>query len=152
MERKKISVASSWRNRFQQSVVGLLREHGHEVYDFKNPAPGNNGFRWSEIDGNWENWDDAHYLLALKHPIADKGFALDWGAMQWADVGVLVLPCGRSAHLEAGYFVGAGKPLYIVLGDENPVVPELMYKMATRVLPGIASLSDTFQVTTPGGA
>jgi hypothetical protein len=41
------------------------------------------------------------------------------------------MPCGRSAHLEAGYFVGAGKPLYIVIYD--PCEPELMYKMATQI-------------------
>ncbi len=48
--------------------------------------------------------------------------------MQWAEVGVMVMPCGRSAHLEAGYFVGARKPLLIILSDAEP---ELMYKMGT---------------------
>ena len=33
----KIYVASSWRNVFQQDVVAILRDLGHEVYDFKNP-------------------------------------------------------------------------------------------------------------------
>lgn len=33
----KIYVASSWRNPFQQEVVNILRDLGHEVYDFKNP-------------------------------------------------------------------------------------------------------------------
>ena len=33
----KIYVASSWRNVFQQDVVNILRDLGHEVYDFKNP-------------------------------------------------------------------------------------------------------------------
>lgn len=33
----KIYVASSWRNVFQQDVVDILRDLGHEVYDFKNP-------------------------------------------------------------------------------------------------------------------
>jgi hypothetical protein len=141
----KIYVASNWRNQIQPHIVDTLRELGHEVYDFKNPAPGNTGFHWSEIDRDWERWQDAEYLLALRHPIAESGFKNDWEAMQWADAGVLVLPCGRSAHLEAGYFVGAGKPLYIVLGNENPVVPELMYKMATAILPGLASLIEVLK-------
>ena len=46
----KIYVASSWRNVFQQDVVGILRDLGHEVYDFKNPPHGNGGFQWSDID------------------------------------------------------------------------------------------------------
>lgn len=36
----KIYVASSWRNVFQQDVVDILRNLGHEVYDFKNPHMG----------------------------------------------------------------------------------------------------------------
>lgn len=36
----KIYVASSWRNPFQQEVVNILRDLGHEVYDFKNPHMG----------------------------------------------------------------------------------------------------------------
>jgi hypothetical protein len=31
----KIYVASSWRNPFQQDVVGILRALGHVTYDFK---------------------------------------------------------------------------------------------------------------------
>lgn len=48
----KIYVASSWRNVFQQDVVNILRDLGHEVYDFKNPPHGNGGFKWSDIDPN----------------------------------------------------------------------------------------------------
>lgn len=34
-----IYVASSWRCARQPAVVAALRAAGHEVYDFKNPAP-----------------------------------------------------------------------------------------------------------------
>jgi hypothetical protein len=41
----RIYVASSWRNEAkQQATVLALREAGHEVYDFRHPAPGNEGF------------------------------------------------------------------------------------------------------------
>jgi nucleoside 2-deoxyribosyltransferase len=49
-------------------------------------------------------------------------------ALNAADVTVLVLPCGRSAHLEAGYTAGQGKPVVILL--DQTFEPELMYKMA----------------------
>jgi len=52
-------------------------------------------------------------------------------AMQWADADVLVLPSGRSAHLEAGWFVGQGKGLVILLNGATK--PELMYKMADKI-------------------
>jgi hypothetical protein len=124
----KIYVASSWRNARQPTVVDALRGAGHEVYDFRNPRDGDAGFHWREIHPDWKGWSPGQFREALGHPIARAGFASDFGAMAWADAGVLVMPCGRSAHLEAGYFVGAGKPLYILLSDGEP---ELMYAMAT---------------------
>lgn len=126
----KIYVASSWRNPTQPDMVKALRQEGHEVYDFRNPRPGDKGFHWSEIDPDWTTWNPRTFRWALSHPIAVIGFRSDFDAMKWADAGVLVMPCGRSAHLEAGYFVGAGKPLHILLSDGEP---ELMYKMATGI-------------------
>lgn len=124
-----VYVASSWRNDRQPEVVKILRKlGGHSVYDFRNPTDGNKGFHWSEIDLSWQTWAPANFIDGLCHPLAKDGFQTDFDAMQAADACVLVMPCGRSAHLEAGYFVGAGKPLFILLSDGEP---ELMYKMAT---------------------
>lgn len=128
----RVYVASSWRNPRQPSTVQALRAAGHEVYDFKNPRPAEHGFSWAEIDPWWEDWSAEKFRAALDHPVAKAGFDFDWEAMEWADVGVLDLPCGRSAHLEAGYFVGAGKPLVILLN--GPGEPELMYRMSTSVV------------------
>lgn len=124
----KVYVASSWRNQYQQEVVKELRKRNFDVYDFKNPEPGNHGFQWSEIESDWEAWSAQEFREALNHPVAVSGFGLDMKALQECDVCVLVLPCGRSAHLEAGYAVGAGKRTIILLADGEP---ELMYKMAT---------------------
>lgn len=126
----KLYVASSWRNAEQPNVVANLRSAGHEVYDFKNPFHGNKGFAWSDCDPDWKAHTPEQFREMLNHPIAIAGFKSDWEAMLWADAGVLVMPCGRSAHIEAGYFVGAGKPLIILLADGEP---ELMYKMATKL-------------------
>lgn len=123
----KIYVASSWRNIQQPVVVQALRDAGHEVYDFKQPVPGDNGFHWTEIDGGWKQWTPERFKAALDHPIAQDGYEKDMGALKSCDVCVLVMPCGRSAHLEAGYAIGAGKPTFILLADGEP---ELMYKMA----------------------
>jgi len=135
----KIYVASSWRNYYQPEVVTALREDGHEVYDFKKPAPGDNGFSWSEIDPDWQNWTNEQYLQALEHPIAQAGFKSDFDAMKWADACVLVLPCGRSAHTEAGWMQGRGKPTIILL-DSTVVEPELMYKIYHSVEASIAGV------------
>lgn len=122
----KVYVASSWRNEYQPEVVRALRDVGHEVYDFRDE-----GFPWSDIDLNWESWTTVEYLAALDHPIAEAGFARDFDAMKWADACVMVMPCGRSAHLEAGYFVGTHKPLIILL--KGTAEAELMYSMAYAV-------------------
>jgi hypothetical protein len=53
-------------------------------------------------------------------------------ALRAADVTVLVLPCGRSAHLELGYATGAGQ-LTLVLFADTIDEPELMYLMNTRI-------------------
>jgi nucleoside 2-deoxyribosyltransferase len=134
----KIYVASSWRNTIQPGVVNDLRNDGHDVYDFRQPVPGDNGFHWSEIDKAWQTWSPSQFRLSLTHDLAESGFRKDAVAMRESDVCVLVLPCGRSAHLEAGYFVGAGKPLFILLDDDSE--PELMYKMATGICAAMGEL------------
>lgn len=127
----RIYAASSWRNIYQAEIVGLLRYFGHQVYDFKNPNQAK-GFAWSDIDKEWEKWDRNNYRqLLLSHPRAAQGFMSDYRAMQWADVCVLVLPCGRSAHLEAGYFNGANKRLVVYMPETQE--PDLMYLMAQNI-------------------
>ena len=130
---KRIYLASSWRNPRQPALVDVLRDEGHMVYDFRNP-PNKSGFAWSQIDPKWENWSTGDYMAALRDPIASHGFLADYRAMQWADTGVLLLPCGRSSHLEAGYFNGAGKRLVIYIPDGVKIEPELMYLMANEVV------------------
>lgn len=85
------------------------------------------------------DWVDVGtYRWMVDHPRAIEGFNADFGAMQRADTFVLVLPCGKSAHLELGWAVGAGKRTAILL--EDPVEPELMYRMVdfmARSLPDL---------------
>lgn len=128
---QRIYLASSWRNEHQPLVLASLRDAGFEVYDFRNPRPGNDGFRWSDIDPEWKGWSPSSYREALTHPVAEQGYGYDYGAMEWADTGVLLLPSGRSAHIEAGYFKGARKHLFILMLE--PQEPELMYLMADRI-------------------
>jgi hypothetical protein len=133
----KIYVASSWRNKKQPEVVTALRSLGHEVYDFRNPCPGDTGFQWSEIDPNWQSWSPPRFVEALEHPIAKDGFSKDMDSLIDADATVLVMPCGRSAHLELGYAVGAGQRTFILLSDGEP---ELMYRMVDGLCCSIEEL------------
>lgn len=131
-------MASSWRNAVQPSVVEALRAAGHKVYDFRHPHEGNDGFSWRSIDGGWQSWSPDAYVRALEHPVAREGFRLDMEALETADATVLVLPCGRSAHLELGYARGLGQRTAVLLAE--PFEPELMYRMVDRVCPTLDEL------------
>jgi hypothetical protein len=134
----RVYVASSWRNDRQPAVVCDLRQEGHEVYDFRHPG-GNHpdGFHWSEIDPAWRSWTPSQFREGLNHPIAQEGLAVDYRALRWCDAVVLVLPSGRSSHLELGYVIGAGKQSIILLSDGEP---ELMYGLAGSVCTDIAEV------------
>jgi hypothetical protein len=138
----KIYVASSWRNELQPKVVAELRHAGHEVYDFKNPRPGDRGFSWAEIDPDWKNWTVAQFRAALQHPLARSGFGSDLAAMYWATAFCLVLPCGRSAHLEAGWAMGRSMPCSILIPSGAPIEPELMYLLAIHGASSIFESTD----------
>lgn len=135
----RIYLASSWRNAFQPGYVTELRAWGHEVYDFRNPPHVERGFAWSEIDPDWQAWKADDYIrLLTTHPIAARGYMSDFRGMEWADTFVLLLPCGRSAHLEAGWAAGRGKRLIIVTHDGEE--PELMALMANHIVSGLDGL------------
>ena len=134
----RIYVASSWRNPYFPEVVNRLREAGHEVYDFRNPPHGGAGFHWTDIDPNAPAWTYAQYAEGLHHPLAERQFQADIDALTWADTCVLVLPCGRSAHTEAGWMAGAGKRVVAYIPEM--VEPELMYKLFAGVAGSLEEL------------
>ena len=134
----RIYVASSWRNPYFPDVVKRLREAGHEVYDFRNPPHGGAGFHWTDIDLDAPNWTYAQYAEGLHHPLAERQFQADIDALTWADTCVLVLPCGRSAHTEAGWMAGAGKRVLAYIPEM--VEPELMYKLFDGVAGSLEEL------------
>lgn len=126
----RIYVASSWRNPHQPAIVDLLRDNGHEVYDFRNP-PHNTGFAWHQIGLSLPCSAVDYRNALLTHPRAAQGFMSDFNAMRWADTCLLVLPCGRSAHLELGWMAGAGKRTIILTQDDEE--PELMALLADTI-------------------
>lgn len=136
----KIYVASSWRNKRQPEVVAALRAAGHEVYDFRNPSPGDTGFSWRQCASPSQLTDPKRFRdEVLTHPTAQAGFNSDMTALRDAEVTVLVLPCGRSAHLEFGWAAGEGQKTY-VLFDETIDEPELMYLMNTKLCVSLEEL------------
>ena len=138
MTPRKIYVASSWRNEYYTEVVAQLREAGHDVYDFRNPPSGDPGFKWSCVSVDYMNWSPEQYRDNLNHPKAVRQFGNDIEAMNSCDTCVLVLPCGRSAHTEAGWFSGKGKRTIAYIPERQE--PELMYKLFDCVCCSIEEL------------
>jgi hypothetical protein len=141
-----VYVASSWRNPVQVAVCAALRSVGIEHYDFRNPPDGE-GFSWRQVDPSYgegirAKGDDhvpvEQYLEMLGHDRAVEGYDNDMAAMLQADTFVMVLPCGKSAHMELGWAVAAGKRTAILL--EDPMEPDLMYRMADYLAPSMMDL------------
>jgi hypothetical protein len=132
---KRIYIASSWRNPYQQQLVKLLREVGNQVYDFKDDTryrvknddpqafiaePQSTSFSWSELDVNWKDWSPKDFRQKLiSKDRASHGFIGDLRGMEWANTCILCQPCGNSAHIEAGYMKGRGKRLIIYYENNN---------------------------------
>lgn len=139
--RRRIYLASSWKNRLQPNLLAHLRAVGHEVYDFRNPLPGDCGFSWKQVglERDEEGKVTLRNLVAAhSHGAAAKGFRLDFAGMCRSDACVLLLPSGNSAHLEAGWMAGRGKPVFVYADRSAKIEPELMY-----MIPEIEGMHDT---------
>ena len=135
-----VYLASSWRNEFYAEYRAVLLARDHEVYDFKDPA---GAFQWSDIDNHWLHWSVNDYIeILFDHPEARRGFVRDMDALAEAEAVVMLMPCGQSAHLEAGWAKGAGKPLAIVIPSRERWEPDLMYAMADLVTTDIHDVAD----------
>ena len=136
-------VASSWRNVYYEGIVKALREAGHEVYDFRNPPSGDPGFKWSGVSEDYMEWTPQQYREMLQHEKAVRQFKNDIDAMEACDTCVLVLPCGRSAHTEAGWFAGRGRTTIAYIPEQQE--PELMYKLFDMVCCTVEELLDALK-------
>jgi len=110
----KIYIASSWKNAEDVLVIAkYLRENGHDVDCFADESTGRFVFHYSEID-SFENLDAINFMYDER---SQKAFQEDKKWIDWAECVLLILPAGKSAHLEAGYGVGKGK--YLIIYQQN---------------------------------
>lgn len=131
---RRIYLASSWKNvEAVRGIAELLRMKGHEVFDFTDPTirpkgMDNFAFEASLIAGRPR--EEIEWLEFLDWPATKRAFACDKAGLDWANTIVMILPCGRNAHLEAGYGVGQGKDVFI-FGKLPKGEYEVMYRFAT---------------------
>lgn len=125
---KMIYIIGSLRNENIPSIAVKLREEtGLEIFDdWFSPGP--------KADDYWKEYEEArgrNYKEALTGYAATHVFAFDKHHIDRADIGVLIMPAGKSGHLELGYMLGKGKPGYILL--DKPDRWDVMYQFATGV-------------------
>jgi len=108
----KIYLASSWKNKKAvDRVAKELSNLGYEVDNFTDPSNGRFVFSWTELPQ--EILQNLNAKTFLKDWRTQKAFKQDKEKIDWADAVVMIMPCGRSSHLELGYAAGKGKKTII---------------------------------------
>jgi nucleoside 2-deoxyribosyltransferase len=123
-----VYLIGSLRNPAIPELGNVLRAQGFDAFCDWYSA----GF---EADDQWqkyENYRGRSYKEALQGHAAKHVFAFDKFHLDRCDAAVLVMPAGRSGHMELGYFAGTGKPGY-VLFDKEPERYDVMYQFAKDV-------------------
>lgn len=111
-----VYVVGSLRN---ASIIPLAQKLGASCpdteffTDWMYPGP--------EADEWWQKYTTQRgmsYKEALRTFHAQHVFSFDKTHLDRADVGLLVMPCGKSGHCELGYLVGQGKPTIYYMPSE----------------------------------
>lgn len=124
----KLYLIGSLRNPEVPLLANRIRDLGFDVFDDWYAAG-------PEADDCWQAYEEArghHYGEALCGYAAEHVFRFDLYHMTEANAAVLLLPAGKSGHLEFGYILGQEKPGYILF-PEPPERWDVMYQLATGV-------------------
>lgn len=125
----KIYLIGSLRNPRVPEIAAKFRNAGHEVFDDWYAAG-------PEADDYWQKYEMAkghNYKQALQGYAANHVYHYDRSHLDRNEIAILLLPAGKSGHLELGYMVGQGKPCYILFDDQMPERWDVMYLFATGV-------------------
>ena len=123
-----VYLIGSLRNPEVNRIAAAIRELGYEVFDDWTAAG-------SFADDSWRDYEKQRghtYPQALQGFAAKHVFAFDKFHLDRADIAVLLMPAGKSGHLELGYFLGKGKPGYVMF-DQEPERFDVMYQFARGV-------------------
>jgi nucleoside 2-deoxyribosyltransferase len=128
-------------------IIGSLRNPMIPKIEWRLHCAGFDAFAdWysagEKADDHWQEYEKGKghtFAQALDGYSARNVFRYDKSHLDRCHAAVLVLPAGKSGHLELGYFIGTGKPGYILL-DKEPDRFDVMYRFATAVVPDVDSL------------
>ena len=125
---KSVYVIGSLRNSAVPKFANCLRASGFDAFDsWFAPGP--------HADDYWRDYTKQRglsYKEALQDWSAKHVFEFDKFHLDRCDMAVLLMPGGKSAHLELGYTVGRGKPGFILF-DSVPKRYDIMTRFATDI-------------------
>jgi hypothetical protein len=128
---KSIYVIGSLRNPNIMKLSIRLRELGLDVFDDWHAAS-------PDCDDFWKAYEVERgntYGQALKGHMAQHIFEFDKFHLDRTDGAVLLMPAGKSGHLELGYTLGKGKPGFYLF-DGEPAADmrwDVMTQFATEI-------------------
>lgn len=138
----RLYIASSWKLEPELKVIAkeLRKIEGLEVDLFCDPASGRYIFYIDELDIPREKMSA---LTLLQHWQVHKAADSDYAAIDWCDVLLLILPCGKSSHWEAGYADGIGKKVYVAPLENYPMGDvDVCYARADIMFPSLRAALD----------
>jgi nucleoside 2-deoxyribosyltransferase len=118
----------SLRNPLIPEIGNQIRSLGWDVFDdWFSAGP--------EADDYWQQYENARghtYDEALKGYAARHVYEFDLHHLKRCATSILVMPAGRSGHIEFGWMLGQGKPGWILF-DKEPERYDVMYQFADGV-------------------
>jgi nucleoside 2-deoxyribosyltransferase len=125
---KSVYVIGSLRNKKIPVFANALRKAGFDAFDsWFSPGPNADDF-WRD----YTKQRGLNYKEALQDWSAKHVFEFDKYHLDRCDMAVLIMPGGKSAHLELGYVIGKGKPGFILF-DKVPKRYDVMTLFSTDI-------------------
>lgn len=93
---------------------------------------------------DYERFMGKSYSKAIRCWAATNIFRFDKFHLDRCGAGLLIMPAGKSGHLELGYLIGQGKPGYILF-QEEPERFEVMHNFATEIFLSIEEAQEYFK-------
>lgn len=126
---KSLYIIGSLRNQLIPQVgIAIRKATGIEVFDDWFAAG-------PEADDYWRDYEKAKgrtFIEGLGGYAAQNVYNFDKRHLDRCDAAMLVMPAGKSGHLELGYVIGKGKPGFILL-DPDVERWDVMYQFATGI-------------------
>lgn len=140
----KVYIIGSLRNADVRELAARLRADGHDVFDDWHAAG-------ERADDEWTTYyRNRGFTMqqAIQSSFVKHIFDYDKKWLDWCDVAVLMLPAGRSGHLELGYIIGSGKPGIIYM-DADHERWDAMYRFAYAVVKNEQELAQQLALLEP---